>query len=244
MSPPTPMTKGNAMHVFRSDVRRYLPGIVSNLSPEWRSALSLGRVCQQKKGTFLISSPESRTFGFLTRGRICSIHSSGSGGAQTMLFFGPDTLFRETYMFSGFCLSLPHFQALTDVEFCLFEGDMLHDKTFAATHTLLMTSMLYSVTVKLSLFDALLSIKSCKSVEEKVAMWLYYCFDVKGRRSFSPGISQLELSLLLGVHKSSLNKAILRFKSHGILGCFTKTQISILEEKRLFAVANGAEVLD
>ena len=232
------------MHVFRSDVRRFLPGIVSSLSPEWRSALALGRVCRQKKGAFLIPDPESRTFGFLTRGRICSIHSSASGGAQTMLFFGPDTLFRETYMFSGFCLSLPHFQALTDVEFCLFEGDMLHDRAFVAAHTSLMTSMLYSVTVKLSLFDALLSIKSCKSVEEKTAMWLHYCFDAKGRHSFPPGISQLELSLLLGVHKSSLNKAILRLKAHGILGCFTKTQITILDEKRLFAVASGTEVLD
>lgn len=232
------------MHIFRPDARRYLPGIVSNLSPEWRSALSLGRICQQKKGAFLVPDPKSHSFGFLTRGRICSIHSSGTGGAQTMLFFGPDTLFRETYMFSGFCLCLPHFKALTDVEFCLFEGDMLHDSAFVAAHTALMTSMLYSVTVKLSLFDALLSIKSCKSVEEKTAMWLHYCFDAKGRHSFPPGISQLELSLLLGVHKSSLNKAILSLKAHGILGCFTKTQITILDEKRLFAVATGTEVLD
>ncbi|WP_295636537.1 Crp/Fnr family transcriptional regulator [uncultured Mailhella sp.] len=231
------------MHIFRPGSRRFLPGMVDNLSPEWKAVLSAGRRMVLKKGEFLLPDGETRSFGYLTSGRICSTHTSYGGGAHSMLIFGPGTLVREAYVCSGFCQSLPHFQCLTDVECHIFPGDLLHDERFIAAHPELMRSMLYSVSVKLSLFDAMLSIMSCRTVEEKVAMWMYYCCDSCGRSSFSPGISQIELSLLLGVHKSSLNKVVLALKKHGILECFTKTRLSILDERRLFRAACGELLL-
>lgn len=227
------------MYVFTPTARRFLPGIVDNLSPEWGRVLHLGRRTTLKKGAFLVPDGRERSFAYICSGKITSTHISGTGGAHTMLLFGPGTLVRETYMYSGFCMSLPNFHCLTDVDCCLFSGSLLHDQDFIATYPELMRSMLYSVTVKLSLFDAMLSLMSCKSIEEKVAMWLHYCVDSTGRQEFCPGISQIELSLLLGIHKSSLNKVVLALKKAGILACFTKTRISILDTTRLFSVASG-----
>ena len=45
--------------------------------------------------------------------------------------------------------------------------------------------------------------------------------------------------MLLGVHKSSLNRSILHLKKTGAIKAFTKNTVSILDEEKLLAIANG-----
>ena len=51
------------------------------------------------------------------------------------------------------------------------------------------------------------------------------------------GISQQELASILGVHRVTLNHTVGQLKKQGIIGEMTKSQLVILDYKRLLALA-------
>lgn len=232
------------MLILRENSLRLIPGLVENTSKIWENVLHLAtRHAYRKDSYFTIPEDNLYTFGYLKSGYLYSQHPTFNGTARIVLFLGPGTLFRETYVCSGFASSMPVHRCMTDVETYLFPGKILHDPEFIQTHFEHIQNCLYSVSVKLTMYDFSIFIEGCKTVQEKIATWIYGCYNSIGCRTFSPGLSQLDVGLFLGIHKSSFNTAIRAMKRSQVISSFTKKKITILDEKKLLAISRGELVL-
>ena len=218
-----------------------MPGIVENLSPVWENFLNLGERYFLQKGTSFSPPVDVQTFCFLRRGRICSKHIYYGGSERYTLFLGRNVLFRETYMKAGFCWCNPIHLCLEDSEIYVFPSKLISDKDFLVKYPNVINNFFYSVSVKLSLYDMILAITGCRMIFEKVSFWIYNCYKIKNSHVFNPGMSQMELAMLLGVHQSSINRVVKELKDMNIIDCFTKNKIHVIDEKKLEKCAMGVK---
>lgn len=59
-----------------------------------------------------------------------------------------------------------------------------------------------------------------------------------------PRLTQMELSAFLGIHRSSLHKALIRLKKEGIIGGYSKTSMEILNPEQLHCYASEEDLCD
>ena len=228
------------MILLRPTATPPVPGQMRHLSRVWEEVLHLGvRETYRKGSVFSFQEAHQGDFGYIRLGRLYSSHPT-KGGLERLTFFLSDgCLFRETYVITGYCESPPVHHCLTDVELYRFNGSLLHDGAFAARYPHLLRNCMYSMAVKLASYDAMVQTLGKTSATEKVAWYLDALFGYYQRPTFAPGITQNELTLLLGIHQSSMSRAVLALKKHDIISAFTKNQLTILDPERLKRVADG-----
>lgn len=233
------------MFMFRKGVAPAMPGHVQNLSRIWEELLPLAvkKIRYKKESYFSFPDTEANTFGYIKSGHTGTIHPLFDGQEHIKFLISEGCLFRESYIIAGFCNSFPLHRCLTDVEIYQFNGDMLVDPAFAAAHPEHIRNVMWAMAVKQSSLDMIADIVAQKTVAGKIANYLHICSKVQGNSRFAPNITQLELSLMLNIHKSSLNRTLLNMQSMGIIDGFTKKKCTVLASKKLKAVADGVLVL-
>lgn len=228
------------MCILPENPRSFIPGIVSHLSHIWEDLLHLAARCTYKKGRYFSVKEEAPdSFGYIRSGRISAFHQSYLGDTKVSFIMGSGTLFCETYACSGFVYNFPMNICMSDAEIYYFPSRLFRDEAFINSHQKYIYNALYSIAVKHTLRDTLEDIATRKNIHEKVAAWIYIGHKTLRTKIFTPSISQLELAFMLGVHKSSINRAILYLKQHGAISTFTKSNIVILDEQKLLKIAHG-----
>lgn len=229
------------MFIFRPDVTIPMPGHVQNLSRIWEELLpqAVKKIHYKKNSYFSFPDDEINSFGYIKSGHTSTIHPLFDGQDHIKFLISEGCLFRETYIVAGFCNAFPLHYCMTDVEIYQFNGDMLVDPDFAAAHPKHMHNVMWGMAIKQSSLDMMIDIIGQKTVASKVAHYLLTCARIQNSRNFRPGITQIELGLMLNIHKSSLNRTLLAMESMGILDGFTKKKCTVLNMKQLEAIANG-----
>lgn len=229
------------MFIFRRDTMPPMPGHVRNLSRIWEELLPLAvrKLHYKKDSYFSFPETEAHSFGYIKSGHTGTIHHLFDGQEHIKFLISEGCLFRESYIIAGFCNSFPLHRCLTDVEIYQFNGDMLVDPAFIAVHPEHMNNIMWSMAVKQASLDMIADIVAQKTVASKVASYLHICSTVQGSSAFTPNVTQLELSLMLNIHKSSLNRTLLTMQSMGIMDGFTKKKCTILAPEKLKAIADG-----
>ncbi len=222
-----------------------MPGHVWNLSRIWEDLLPLAikKIYYKKDSCFTFPDTEANTFGYIKSGHTGTIHPLFDGQEHIKFLISEGCLFRESYIIAGFCNSFPLHRCLTDVEIYQFNGDMLVDPAFVAAYPEHMSNVMWGMAVKQSSLDMITDIVGQKTVASKVANYLHICSKVQGCSQFAPSVTQLELGLMLNIHKSSLNRTLLTMQDMGIIDGFTKKKCTVLAPEKLKAVADGILVL-
>ncbi len=228
------------MILLRSSAKPPVPCQLRHISREWEEVLHLGVRETYTKGTrFSFKDKQQGDFCYIRRGTLCSLHPTINGVDHITFFLSEGCLLRETYVITGYCETIPLHHCLTDVEIFRFDGALLLDTAFAARYPHLIRNCMYSLAVKVASYDAMVQTMGKGSALEKVSWYINALFDYYQCSTFAPGITQVDLTMLLGIHQSSISRAVLMLKEHNIISAFTKHQLIILDPQRLRQIADG-----
>ena len=87
----------------------------------------------------------------------------------------------------------------------------------------------------------------CKEVvteldpQTQVCRYLHRLADERRTRVVNPGVSQSELALVLGLHRSTVCRIIRTLRDRGVLGHFTRCSLEILDREALAELCNPSE---
>lgn len=233
------------MFIFRRNEVLPMPGHVQNLSRIWEDLLpqAVRRFHYKKGDYFSFPDTENNSFGYIKSGHTGSVHSLSDGQEHIKLLISEGCLFHESYIIAGFANSFPLHRCLTDVEIYQFNGDMLIDPSFAISHPKHLHNVMWGIAVKQASMDMIGDIIAQKTVMQKMATYISLCATIQETYRFVPNVTQQELSLILNIHKTSMNRTLLAMQHMGIIDGFTKKKCSILDPEKLKAAADGVFVL-
>lgn len=241
-------------NLFKNTGRGYpppcLPGYFRNTAPEWESVIHFGERIEYPRDAFICFEPYE--FAFLYSGSIVRILFLNQKHERWLMFLAEKTLFNASWMldratgfdetrtypsFSGVGKRHLCYRARTPILMYKFNlPSLLADPDFSQ-HTYLWNSMMYDHTLKTTGFMLMCIIMGMPTIVKKVAMYLYVVYQSRGTKTILDlGIGLFELANLLGLHKSSLHRALNKLKEDGILLEFSHKQIVFGDTDKLFAI--------
>ena len=219
----------------------HIPCFVSHLSDCWESVLHLGErlTCRRRQ---LFSPHDDDSFFYIHSGLTCCYVREHAGQKDDIrLFMGEKCFIRETLVSAGLGSWNTVHRCLTDVVMYRFPRVLLSDPGFIRDHGELVDNFVFSVAAKsvsVQIFSSLLK----KSNEQKIATYVYGFHLYSGRRhAFAPPLSQVQLAELLGINILTVNRIIVRWKRRGILECYTRRNLRILNLEELVRIRNGVD---
>ena len=197
----------------------------------WRNVLHLGT--QQKVPKHFSWYGQADTFSFIDQGCVRLECISPSGRQRIAFFMGSGCLFRDISMFSeeiNFASTLITTEESTVYH---FPRSLIFDNKFICEHPELMSNLLFSLSKKGGVFFALLAEASEQVPDEVVCRYIETLAKKHNSNIFSPNISQVDLALNLGMHRSTVCRVIKSLRTAGILGTFSRHQLEILDREKL-----------
>ena len=220
----------------------FYPVILVDLNTPWEKVLDSGTpVSFPVKSVISPNSSGASASGmyYIRRGRVRLSNIAANGQEKVMLYMGRGTLFNE----------IPMLQMGTDYLFtCMEQTDTVFiskkkmTRDFIREYPELMLNLLDSMSKKSHGFYSQLSGLRAFDSFVNVCRTLYsmHLFNRVGA-VVVPRLTQQELAAFLGVHRSSLHKALFRLKDEDIIGPYNRNRLDILDPDRLLAYAHGAE---
>lgn len=123
-------------------------------------------------------------------------------------------------------------------EVALFDAAILTDTRFAAEHPDLMINLVQSLCVHLVIHSQRLAEQALADSLSQVCRVVCELAERHGGSDrFAPGMTQQELALLLGMHRTTLTRILCRLREMNVLGRFTRHELRILDRVRLEELA-------
>ena len=185
--------------------------------------------------------PETSTFSFLEKGRVRLLNLSETGKERIVLYIEPGCLFREILLLH---VSPSHPASLVALEPCEvynFPRTLLDDAEFVRRHPALMSNLVHSLGAKAGAFYSQITESVELDPQTQVCRYLHRLADERRTRVVNPGVSQSELALVLGLHRSTVCRIIRTLRDRGVLGHFTRCSLEILDREALAELCNPSE---
>ena len=218
---------------------------VGRLNAPWRKVLHLARRKIIRKGQSVdirtsLSGPDGRScFYYVVSGKIRLSYVSQNGEERTILYAGPDTLMNVPSVLVG-DEDNTLVTCTEDAEVALFDAALLSDEAFAAQYPDLMINLVHSLCVHMVIHSQRLAESSLSNSVAQVCRVVLELSDRHGgKEKFSPEMTQQELALLLGMHRTTLTRILCRLRESGVLGRFTRHELEILDRARLAELAKS-----
>jgi CRP-like cAMP-binding protein len=208
----------------------FLPIILIDLNKPWENVLELGIVKSFQSRNIIVRQdmPFSSNGMYLVRRGIVKLsYISSSGKERTHFYIGQGSLFHE----------IPMMHATRNYAFTCMEPT---ETVFLPKHLLtpdfmrqypeLVLNMFESSTIKCRILYTSLCGEHFFNSFANVCRVLYsmHLFNrVKGKGMVVPYLSQQELAAYLGMHRSSLHKALSRLRDEGVIGAYSKRELLI-----------------
>jgi CRP/FNR family transcriptional regulator len=168
---------------------------------------------------------------YIKRGLIRLSHIALNGQELMLLYMGKDTLFGEIPMFLAGREYL--FTSMEETEAVFLPKKMLTED-FIRKHPELILNLLQSLSKKTQLYYYQLCSLHTFTTFGNLCRALYSMYLHQRKRDhIVPRLAQQELAAFLGVHRSSLHKAMTRLRAEGIIGGYSKSVLEILDIDRL-----------
>ncbi len=216
---------------------------VGRLNAPWKKVLHLAERKVIRKGQIVdirmgLSRHDGRPcFYYVISGRIRLSYVSRSGEERPILYAGPETLMNVPSVIVG-DEDNTLVTCTQDAEVALFDAALLSDESFVAAHPDLMVNLVHSLCVHMVIHSQRLAETSLTNSVTQVCRIIRELFERNGGRAvFAPGMTQQELALLLGIHRTTLTRILCRLHTMGVVGRFTKRELEILDPQRLRELA-------
>ncbi len=204
-----------------------------NANTAWRSILSLAHVQEVPKGYVWHNSGEQSTFSLLEKGTVRLYCHSHSSRERILLQMGEGCLFREVgLLYTGQRYSIRQ-EALTDCIVYNFPAKLLQSDVFIKEHPELIINVISTVGAKLGAVLSLLAESLKPSPEVMVGHYLLTFAQTPPQQRMQQGISQGELALSLGLHRSTVCKVLRELRQEGVIGKVCRQQIEVFNTEYL-----------
>ncbi len=217
----------------------FLPIILIDLNKPWEKVLALGTpVSFPARAVISGRDHASAATGmyFIRRGGVMLSNISAGGKERAHLYMGRGTLFNEIPM-----LQMTRnyvFTCMESTEAVFFPKKLINTE-FTRQYPELIMNMLDSLSRKLRILYVNLSGERIFSSFANVCRALYsmHLFNLVDGK-IVPRLARQELAALLGIHRSSLHKALSRLRDEGVIGEYSKKELRIHDVATLLAYAS------
>lgn len=218
----------------------FAPLILTNLNTPWERVLALGTPLSfpTKKIIPTVSSNTSQDgMYYITRGRVRLSHIAPNGSEKVLFHMGKGMLFNEIPMFIAVQNAI--FTAVEPTKAYFWPRHLL-SLSFTKEYPDLINNLLQSLSRKASNFHIQLCAQGLFTSFVNVCRALYsmHLYQRKGE-AITPHLTQHELAAMLGVHRSSLHKALTRLKDENVIASYNKKELIVTNLEALLYYALG-----
>ncbi len=204
-----------------------------NVNAPWRTVRHLARLQEIPKGFVWHNSGEQSTFSLLESGSVRLYCHTFSSRERIILQMGAGCLFREVgLLYEGQRYSIRQ-EALEPCTVYNFPASLLQDAQFMQKHPELITNVLNTVGAKLGAVLSLLAESLKPSPEVMVGHYLLNFAQTPTHQRTQQGISQGELALSLGLHRSTVCKVLRELRQEGVIGKVNRHYIEVFNVEYL-----------
>lgn len=219
----------------------FAPLILVNLNTPWQRVFPLGtQFCFPAKKVISTNPDDPLLDGmyYITRGRVRLSNISPNGSEKILFYLGEGTLFNEIPMLTSFQNSV--FTAVEQTQVCFWTRKDLLSTSFTQKYPDLIGNLLQSLSLKATNFHNQLCSQGLFTSFINVCRALYsmHLYQRKDDRII-PYLTQHELAAILGIHRSSLHKALSRLKDEGIIESYSKKELKITDTEALLCYAES-----
>lgn len=223
---------------------RSIPGVISGTSAIWELASDLATPLTVAKGEVIYPDMNSiPPFIYLKNGRLCvnCINEDGDEFLLHLILPGA-TVWDGFYCSAGQIEPMP-LKALAESTILLFDSRLTFDNLMEI-NPLLVRNLMYSQSLKNLEYSKLALINSYRSPLARVALLIHEMYLVWHVKKFPSLISQVEMALLLQLHKVTVSKIISRLKAEGAIVNFSRSKVEITAPDLLVELALSASQKD
>lgn len=215
----------------------FYPLFMKDLNRPWEKVIHLGTpvsfpakavITGRKHGT------EQSGVYYVKRGRVRLSNVTIGGQEKMLLYMGEGSLFNEIPMLTS--SSDYMFTCLENTETIFWTRKQITE--FIKEYPELVLNLMEAMGTKMQNFYVQLCGMSSYGAFVNVCRVLFsmHLFQRKGD-IVVPGISKQELAAFLGIHRSSLHKALARLQDEGVIGAYTRNYLEItnLEALKTYA---------
>lgn len=222
----------------------FMPIILTQINTPWEKVYSLGvpvsfPVRRILSGCTAGCSDAGTGMYYIKRGRVRLSNLNPNGQERVVLYMGKGVLFNEIPMLD---FNPDYLFTCMEAVDAVFWPKKLITGDFIREYPDLLLNLLESMGKKSrSFYCQLNSLRSFSSFAN-VCRTLYsmHLFNRVGER-IVPELTQQELAALLGIHRSSLHKALTRLKDGGIIGSYHRKQLTIYDLPALYHYATAMD---
>lgn len=210
----------------------FIPNYTEHLSDCWEKVLHLGeKHVYQKNEDFCLT----HGFAYVQSGLVISYFREFLDlRDEIRSFIGAGCLIKDTYSGAEYGHWPTLHKCVEDTVIYIFNADIVYNHEFIKNYPDLLKNYIYSISAKSLSNWFLCSISKQTSNSQKLAYYLYGFYLLRGRKnSFEAPLTQRQLAALLGIDIMTVNRIVSNFKKKGILSCWTKNRMEILDIETL-----------
>lgn len=211
---------------------------IGGCTQAWEETLHLGVRRAHARGAIVNPSPEEVfDIFYIERGKVRIIFDSVEGRNRAV------ALFEAGSMFNLACAATRReasgqFECAEDSIIWRIPGRLLHDPDFLSLYPALVHCVIHQLGTLVLTYHTALTDMLLDDFIIRFCRFLLSLSIERDSLEFSPGGSQEKIAALLGVHRTTLARAIQRLKKEGIIASFTKRRVEILDLERLRRMAS------
>lgn len=215
------------------------PIIMSGLNTPWEKILASGTAVTFRP-KFIISgrtsNREADGMYYIKRGCVRLSNISSNGQERIILYMGKGCVFNEVPMLQ---FSTDYIFTCTEQVEAIFWNKKILDSEFIRKYPELISNLMLSMSKKSQSFYAQLCVTRSYDSFVNVCRALYsmHMFN-REKGEVVPRLTQLDLAAFLGIHRSSLHKALNRLEKEGIIGKYSRNKLTIYDAERLKCYVN------
>jgi len=214
-----------------------LPIILTDLNKSWEKMLHLGTPISFPARSVISWREDPLNIGmYLVRKGLVKLSSmSQAGNERAHFYIGRDTFFHEI---PTLCETNDYIFICLEPTNVVFFPKKLITSDFTRQYPEAILNMLESLSTKCALLYANMCREHSRSVFAKVCHALYrlHLFNRTGD-VIVPRLTRQELAAYLGIHRSSLHKALNRLHDEGVTGAYSKRELPVYDTEALLNYA-------
>jgi len=203
----------------------------------WKNVVQYGTIYHFKKGHIEEGNDKSGFF-FVIKGKIHAIYSTKYGHQRFLMIVGKNSIFNEVPCLNGKIYPDIFFTCVEDTTLCRFSNELIANNEFWKNHPELAIDIMHGLAYKASLFaESACNYISKNTIQNVCSILLEIHNDEVNKKGNE--LSQVEIASSLGVHVTTVARAIHTLRDKGIIGNVTKHRLEIFNESALIQYANG-----
>lgn len=210
-----------------------------NINEDWEQLPDCGNLKHFKKGKMIPASAEN--FYLLKSGIIRAVVTTAAGQDWTLLYQEKGCIFNELGALQGGIEQL-YYLCQTDVSVYCFPGELLLSEEFYRRSPEKAINLITTLAVKEAISYAYTTDVACADAMGRVCQSLLALVNENQNKDvFSPDVTQSEIASMMGLHQTTVARAIKELRAKKIIGKFTKKRLEVLDREKLVQIARGGK---